>query len=53
MDRLPPWILWATAVVFAALGVWSVTAENWSGVIAGAVFAVMFVVLALRRSRAA
>ena len=52
MERLPPWILWATAVVFAVLGVWSVTGENPAGIVAGFAFAAMFVVLAVRRSRA-
>ncbi|HYF11305.1 MAG TPA: hypothetical protein VEC09_03300 [Actinomycetota bacterium] len=51
MEGLPPWILWATAVVFAVLGVWSVTAENSAGIVAGFLFAAMFVVLAVRRSR--
>jgi hypothetical protein len=51
MERLPPWILWATAVVFAVLGVWSVTTESWAGVLAGFLFAAMFVVLAVRRAR--
>lgn len=50
MDRLPAWILWATAVVFVGLAIWTLTDENWSGVIASAVLAILFVVLAVRRT---
>jgi hypothetical protein len=39
MERIPTWVLWVAAVVFAALAVWSATDENWTGLIIGAALA--------------
>jgi hypothetical protein len=48
MDRIPAWALWLAAVIFVALGVWSATEENWSGVIVSGVLAAVCVGFAVR-----
>jgi len=51
MERVPSWVPWALAVVFVALGVWSATDENWSGVIVSAVVALLCVAWATKVRR--
>jgi len=46
MERIPTWVFWVAALVFAALAVWSATDENWAGLIIGALLAVAAAALA-------
>jgi len=40
MERVPTWVFWVAAVIFAALAIWSATDENWAGLIVGALLAI-------------
>ena len=49
MERVPTWAFIVAMVVFAALGIWSATDENWAGVIISLVLVVLCVVGLTRR----
>jgi hypothetical protein len=51
MERVPVWVPWVLALVLVALGIWSATDENWSGVLISAALAVLCVVWATRLRR--
>ena len=51
MERIPVWLFLLGVVVFGALAIWSATDQNWAGLIAGLVLAVVSVVGLVRRPR--
>jgi hypothetical protein len=49
VERIPAWVLWLAAAIFAGLAIWSATDRNWSGLIVGLVLAGLCAWAATRR----